>query len=83
MSIPSSVLFHRRTISGGKYQYANGVIVSQAGSKEMQKILYSTIAPYEGKISDIGCGKRAGGNEIKKVASAYKEKGVSLHNLMW
>lgn len=75
------LIFQEKTEKG--VRYSNAVIAAPQNSKGIEKMLSAAIAPYEGSVPEMGCGKTAGRGELTKLMNDYSREGLTIDDLMW
>ncbi|WP_380178550.1 glycosyltransferase family 32 protein [Kalamiella sp. sgz302252] len=64
-------------------RFSNAVIAAPKNSKGIEKMLNAAVAPYEGIVPEMGCGKTAGKGELTKLMNDYSREGLTIDDLMW
>ncbi|MGL5968373.1 MAG: glycosyltransferase family 32 protein [Kluyvera sp.] len=64
-------------------RFSNAVIAAPKHSKGIEKMLNAAVAPYEGVVPEMGCGKTTGRGELTKLMNNYSRDGLTIDDLMW
>ncbi|NEG59748.1 glycosyltransferase family 32 protein [Pantoea agglomerans] len=75
------LIFQEKTERG--VRFSNAVIAAPKHSKGIEKMLNAAVAPYEGVVPEMGCGKTAGRGELTKLMNDYSREGLTIDDLMW